>query len=127
MSGKRERDLRSDDLGKAARTCSLLKHSSATSVSDAPFPSDFRDVLRLQLLVEQQRRQLLCQQEVILQLQREKQVRDQEQQRLLLQTYHEQQIRFQYEARLRYLEERLRLPSYQLKEPQFSPEPQEIE
>ena len=118
MSGKRERSLSSDDLGKAARKSSLLKRSSAISVSDAPSPSDFQDLLTLRLLVEQQRLQLERQDELILQLQREKKLRDQEQQRLLLQSYHEQQLRLQYEARLRYLGEHLRLTANQLNKAQ---------
>ncbi|MDP2437313.1 MAG: hypothetical protein Q8P67_16335 [archaeon] len=112
----------SDNLDKADRTTSLLKRpsaTSATSASDASVSASdasvLSDLLTLQLLVEHQRRKLRCQEELILQLQHEKQLQDQEQQRLLLQTYREQQLRLHSEARLQNLEEQLRLPSNQLK------------
>src|SRR3989338_10258363 len=114
MSSKRDHESSLDELYESARTSSIPRHLSATSISDTHSNSslDSPGVRMLRLVVDQLKFQLLHEQQLreqsTQQFQREKQLREREQllqahrQRdLAEQLQREKQLREQQEQELR--------------------------
>src|SRR3989338_8078968 len=110
MAGKRDRELDSDELEEEARSSSIPRHASATSISGASLPSDPH---ALQLLIPQ----LQESQRRVHELQQESQRRERELQQESQRRERELQQQLQDQQQLRQqLEERLLFTSSQLEE-----------